>query len=356
MLQDADGRISPRLVALHEVLTDAMTPPVAEKWLDGPSAIVVAHMALGKAPVAHDTLDQLRLPDGRDRHRMLRSLLVTAGVLEDRNEAIAGVESTIDRDIARLEAVEADKACLRHYAHFDLLRKLRRTQEREGPVRAGRGTAAGKWRAAVTFVGWLNDRGETLCSCNQSDLDSFLATGQGRKVAHRVEVFVNWARPRGHIRDLRVPTDGTDEPRYDQLTEAHLLHVAAELIDREDWDLAPRFAGLLVVLFGLTLPTITALRCGDLTQNDDGTDLSVRGFATTLPAPVADLAVRLADRSRRPGSSTERWLFPGRLANQPISLSGITKQLARIGFPTMLARNAARRRLTGILDPDVMRR
>jgi hypothetical protein len=34
----------------------------------------------------------------------------------------------------------------------------------------------------------------------------------------------------------------------------------------------------------------------------------------------------------------------------------MTKHLARIGFPTMLARNAARRRLVGMLDPDVMRR
>lgn len=124
-------------------------------------------MALGKAPLAHDTLDQLRLPDGRDRHRMLRSLLVTAGVLEERNEAIAGVEWAINRDLVRLGATEADKACLRHYAHFDLLRKLRRTQERQGPTRAGRGTAAGKWKAAVTFVGWLNDREVTLSTCTQ---------------------------------------------------------------------------------------------------------------------------------------------------------------------------------------------
>lgn len=356
VLVDADGRITPRLASLHEVLTDAMTPAVADKWLGGPSAAVVAHMALGKAPMTHDTLDRLRLPDGRDRHRILRSLLVTAGVLEDRNEAIAGLASAIDRDLARVGAGEADKACLRHYAHFELLRKLRRTQEREGPARAGRGTAAGKWKAAVTFVSWLSDRGVTLSTCTQSDLDSFLATIEGRKVGHRVEVFVNWARPRGHIGNLRVSTDGSEEPRYDQLSEARLLHVAAALIDREDWDLAPRVAGLLVVMFGLTLPAITALRCDDLTQSDDGTELSVRGFATTLPAPVADLAVRLADRSRRPGSSSQRWLFPGMLANQPVSLSAMTKQLARISFPTMLARNAARRRLTAMLDPDVMRR
>lgn len=167
---------------------------------------------------------------------------------------------------------------------------------------------------------------------------------------------MNWARPRGHIRNLRVSTDGSEEPRYDQLTEAHLLHVAAELIGREDWDLTPRVAGLLVVMFGLTLPTITALRCANLADTAVGTELSVRGFGTTLPAPVGDLAMRLVDRSRRPGSSAERWLFPGKLADRPISLSGMTKQLARIGFPTMLARNAARRRLTGMLDPDVMRR
>lgn len=356
VLVDADGRITPRLTSLREVLAEAMTPAVLDKWLEGPSAVVVAHMVRGETPLTHDTLDQLRLPDGRDRHRMLRSLLVAAGVLEDRNEVIAGVESAINRDLARLEATETDKTCLRHYAHFDLLRKLRRTQERQEPARAGRGTAAGKWKAAVTLVGWLSDRGVTLSTCTQSDLDSFLATSQGRKVGQRVEVFVNWARPRGHIRNLRVSTADREEPRYDQLSEARLLQIAADLVGREDWDLAPRFAGLLVVMFGLTLPAITALRCSDLDHSDDGTELSVRGFATTLPAPVAELAVRLADRSRRPGRSTQRWLFPGKLADQPISLSAMTKQLARIGFPTILARNAARRRLTRMLDPDVMRR
>ena len=356
VLADETGRIPPRLAPLHQVLTEAMTPTVADKWITGPSAAVVSQMARGKAPITHDTLDQLRLSDGRDRHRMLRSLLVAAGVLEDRNEAIASVESAIDRDLVRLGAAETDKSCLRHYAHFDLLRKLRRTQAQQGPAHAGRGTAAGKWKAAVIFVAWLSNRGLTLSTCTQSDLDSFLATSQGRKVGHRVEVFVNWARPRCHICNLRVSTAGSEEPRYDQLTEARLLHVAAELVAREDWDLAPRFAGLLVVMFGLTLPAIMALRCGDLAQSDHGTELSVRGFATTLPTPVAELGMRLADRSRRPGSSTQRWLFPGKLAGQPVSLSGMTKQLAGIGFPTMLARNAARRRLTGLLDPDVMRR
>ena len=355
VLFDATGRVAPRLAALHEVLADAMTPGVARLWLEGPSAAVVAAMASGETAIAHETLDQLRLQDGRDRHRALRDLLVTSGLLDERDEAIAGVESAINRDLIRLGATDADKACLRHYAHFELLRKLRRTQERHGGGR-GRGTAASKWKAAIALVGWLTDQQMTLVTCTQTDLDRFFGTSQGAKLAHRVEVFVNWARPRGHIRDLRVRTDRAEEPLYDQLTEDRLLDVAAELIRREDWDLAPRVAGLLVVLFGLTLRTITALRCSDVTSTVDGTDLAVRDFTTMLPAPVGDLVVRLADRSRRPEGSASRHLFPGQLTNQPISLSGLTKRLATIGFPTILARNAARRRLVGMLDPDVMRR
>ena len=195
----------------------------------------------------------------------------------------------------------------------------------------------------------------TLATCTQTDLDRFIRTNQGAKLAQRVEVFVNWARPRGHTRDLRVQTVRAEEPLYDQLSEDRLLDVAAELIRREDWDLAPRVAGLLVIVFGLTLRSITALRCSDVTDTADGTDLAVRDFTTTLPAPVGDLVVRLADRSRRPERSASRHLFPGRLANQPISLSGLTKRLATIGFPTILARNATRRRLVRMLDPDVMR-
>jgi hypothetical protein len=354
VLFDASGQVASALVALHETLTDAMTPNVAQKWLEGPSAVVVARMARGETPITHDTLDDLRLSDGRDRHRTLRALLVTSGVLQERNEAIAGVAAAIDRDLARLGTSDVEKAALRHYAHFELLRLLRRTQERHGGGR-GRGTAAGKWKAAVAFVSWLSERGLTLSDCHQADLDGFLVTKEGAVLAQRVGVFVNWARPRGHVRSLRVSTDHP-EPRYDQLTQTQLARVATELMGREDWDLAPRVVGLLVIMFGLTLRGITALRCSDLERTATGTELSIRGFSTTLPAPVGDLALRLSDRSMRPGCASERWLFPGALANQPVSLSGMTKHLTRIGFPTMLARNAARRRLVGMLDPDVMRR
>ena len=354
VLFDASGQVASALVALHETLTDAMTPNVAQKWLEGPSAVVVARMARGETPISHDTLDDLRLSDGRDRHRTLRALLVISGVLQERNEAIAGVAAAIDGDLARLGTSDVEKAALRHYAHFELLRLLRRTQERHGGGR-GRGTAAGKWRAAVAFVSWLSERGLTLSDCHQADLDGFLVTKEGAVLAQRVGVFVNWARPRGHVRSLRVSTDHP-EPRYDQLTQTQLARVATELMGREDWDLAPRVVGLLVIMFGLTLRGITALRCSDLERTATGTELSIRGFSTTLPAPVGDLALRLSDRSMRPGCASERWLFPGALANQPVSLSGMTKHLTRIGFPTMLARNAARRRLVGMLDPDVMRR
>lgn len=356
VLVDESGRVPAQLVALHEVLTDAMSPAVARHWIGGPSAEIVRRMARGEVPTTHDTLDALRLADGRDRHRTLRALLVTAGVLDERNEAIAGIEALVERDLVRLDATDSDKTCLRHYAHFELLRKLRQTQERHDvPGRQGRGTAAGKWTAAVTLVGWLNGQGSALTSATQSDLDRFLSTDHGHTLARRIDAFVNWGRPRGHVGMLRVPTERA-EPRYDQLPEAELRRVAKELVDHDEWDLAPRVAGLLVILFGLTLPSVIALRCEDLAETALGTELSVRGFKTVLPAPVGDLAIQLARRSYRPGSPKERWLFPGRLAGQPISLSGATKQLAKIGFPTILARNAARRRLVGMLDPDVMRR
>jgi hypothetical protein len=356
VLLDANGRIAARLVSLHRVLTNAMTPAGAQQWLDGPSAAVVRRMVNGEAPMTHDTLDDLRLANGRDRHRMLRALLVTAGVLEERNEVVAGVEALIERDLVRLTATESDKVCLRLYARFELLRKLRRTQERRDfPGRRGRGTATGKWVAAIGFVGWLNAQHSTLSSASQSDLDRFLSTEEGTRLAHRLGAFVNWARPRGDVGMLRIPSERS-EPRYDQLSNDQLRHVAQELVERADWDLAPRVAGLLVILFGLTLPSVIALRCSDLADTALGVQLSVRGFSTALPAPVGDLAMRLATRSYRPDSPPERWLFPGTLASQPISLSGATKQLTKIGFPTILARNAARRRLVGVLDPDVMRR
>lgn len=351
---DARGSVAPALVALHETLTDTMTPEATWKWLKGPSAALVARMARGEALIAHGTLDDLRLSNGCDRHRMLRDLLVTSGLLEERNEAIAGVAAGIEQDVAKLSVTDTEKAVLRHYARFELLRKLRRTQERHGGGR-GRGTAAGKWKAAIALVGWLNQRELMLSECAQGDLDEFLATKEGAVLARRVGVFVNWARPRGHVKGLQVST-GQSEPRYDQLPQTQLAQLSVELIGREDWDLAPRLVGLLVIMFGLTLRSITGLRCCDVQQTDAGTELCVRGFSTTLPAPVGDLALRLANRSGRPGSTPERWLLPGQLTNQPVSLSGITKQLARIGFPTMLARNAARRRLVGVLDPDVMRR
>ena len=73
--------------------------------------------------------------------------------------------------------------------------------QRHGAGRC-RGTAAAMWKAAIALVGWLSDQQITLATVTESDLDRFVSTSQGAKLAQRVEVFVNWARPRGHTRDV----------------------------------------------------------------------------------------------------------------------------------------------------------
>ncbi len=347
------GDLDERLRPLYDLLVDTMTPNATTKWLDGPSATLVARMATGEIAVSHDTLDGLRLVNGADRHRDLRGFMVTAGVLDERNEIVVGVEALITRDLTSLDVTDADHACLAHYGRFEILRRLRETQARHGR-RRGAGNAKGKWRAAVIYVRWLAQRQLTLTAASQGDLDRFIA-GPGSTLVARLDEFINWARRNRHAGNLHIARPVT-EARYDQLPQDQLAAVAARLIHVEDLDLAPRVAGLLVVLFGLTLPTITELRYSDITATPAGADIAIRGFTATIPEPAAGLVRQLADQARTPTNDTGRWLFPGHIPNQPLGVITITHRLATIDFPTILARNAARHRLARTLDPDVMRR
>lgn len=130
-----------------------------------------------------------------------------------------------------------------------------------------------------------------------------------------------------------------------QAPSVGVVQKVIEEAEKRDPKLAPLL--MLAALTGMRRGELCALRWTDV-------DLELGTLAVSRSVVVVVGGV--AERSRRPESAAERWLFPGKLANQPISLSGMSKQLTRIGFPTILARNAARHRLVSMLDPDVMRR
>jgi hypothetical protein len=66
-----------------------------------------------------------------------------------------------------------------------------------------------------------------------------------------------------------------------------------------------------------------------------------------VPEPFAELLLHLVANRDYPSSAstTSRWLFPGRVADQPLAYTTMLKRLRRLGFPMREARVSALRQL-----------
>jgi len=105
-----------------------------------------------------------------------------------------------------------------------------------------------------------------------------------------------------------------------------------------------RAAGALL-LYGLRISRIAALRAEDLVEVNGQTYLVIDGHHTQLPPAVGAL-LRAAARAvihSAVGRAVDgdQWLFRSSLPGRPISARGLGLKLNRHGIPVRLARNAA---------------
>jgi hypothetical protein len=336
LMTTADNAFRPELEAVIAALGTGTSTLV---WSKGKGARqLLRQLGDGTGPVTHEELD--RLPPS-DRIRWFRKTLVAHGVLPARDENLIRLEKWIDR-VSREAPTPLDGTLIRSYATWAHLHRLRQCN-------SGGTTTRGQIEPVFTDVGrvahlaaWLHNRGSSITTCTQHDIDQWLADGP--TTGNPGRNFLRWATHTGHVSNIQVPTRPQGPLRVEQTSDAERWTITRRLLHDHTINTSDRVAGLLVLLFGQSLTRISQLTTRHV--HDNGTHLQLQ-LATTpvdILTPLDDL-IRQLVRTRHGHAQvghtdTHPWLFPGGMPGHPVSTVTLRRRLNRHGIKPRAARNA----------------
>ncbi|MGW7754480.1 hypothetical protein ACWGK6_23610 [Streptomyces violaceusniger] len=309
-------------------------------WLRNPDvAQFLSDLATGRIPLTHQGL--LEAPHWRTA-TYIRDLLMDSGVLPRVDRQIFLHQRWLSERLSTVTDPE-HRHLLHRFATWHQLRRLRSKADKAplGPSQTR--YARCQINDAIAFLSWLSDRGRTPAQCRQADLDAW-HTETSNRAAQR---FLRWCMDTGHmpklVRAAQVLDPGPLPPH--QHNRAVMLRRA---LSDEDLPLRTRVASTLVLLYAQPVTRIARLTIDHI--NDDGTTLTVQ--LGDLPSPLPERAaslirdyLRSADRLHGVSHRSTHWLFPGRLAGQPISATSLRGLLRAAGISPQHGRAGALRHL-----------
>jgi hypothetical protein len=363
-LDDGTGQVRPELATLFDSLRSMSRPRSGLLWLSKPHVRpLLAALAHGDVPLTHDGLQQL---SPRKAVTHLRDLLVDCGVLPPADRFLLQFEQWLPAWLAAVP--DADHARILHrYATWQVLRQLRATASRQ-PVGPYRDTGArGRLRAAAAFLTYLDAREQTLGTCRQADLDSWLAHAPTYQTTS-IRAFLRWAAASREAPRLELPAT-VDTRRPAPLGHARRLALLRRLVDANDMTSTDRVVAVLILLYAQPLNRIAGLTLDDITVRD-GDDVNAgssprpsrlvdeppgmpTGGSSTVfvrfgdpPAPVpAPFDVILLNHIEHRANLTtstnhgSRLVFPGRRAGQHIHPGTLRIRLQALGIPNLNGRS-----------------
>lgn len=346
ILGDEGMREGNGLGPLFEALAGSSTPRAVLDWLiKTPKAVeVLSSIGRGERPLAYETIDDLEPVLGIYTARHLETLLASTGALPARDPVLAATVRWCDRLMAGIEHEEHSQL-LRAWIRWQLLRGLRQ-KAAAGPLLDSTGYSARDRLMNVSkFCDFLVDRGRSLATCRQADVDTWAAS-QPPSSVRQISGFATWAAKRKAMPPLDIPL-GRSALAAPALMADERWQVARHLLHGPGIEPALRVAGALVVIYAQPLFKVSRLRMDDLDIGGDGVVVRLGGFAVELPDPLAghsrDLLV-----CRRPSPrklqlpNDPGWLFPGKVPGRPITPQALSNQLASHGV------RAGRHRLTAL--------
>ncbi|MEV2226924.1 hypothetical protein AB0E01_44910 [Nocardia vinacea] len=350
LLGDDQRQIHSQFQALHQALIHTERLPAIEAWLrrGGAPDILRALRSSGRE-LSHASLDNL--PPGKTVEHF-RSVLVAIGTLPPRDDHMAWLERWTSHAIA--DRVDPDERKLLHrYAIWHVIRRLRHRTRGHNTTRGQATAAKTAIKAAVSLLDWLGERGLTLASATQSDLDTWLSTRRTN-----AGNFVRWAR-RNKLTRLDYPAERWRGP-VTRIDAANRWAQARRLLHDDTIDPEHRVAGLLVLLYAQKATTISRLTIDNVHIDGDRTQLQLGDEPITLPEPLADLIRQLTQTRRGHATIGEpaavTWLFPGGRPGQPLSADRLIERLHDLGIRTGEARNTALFQLATELPAAVLAR
>lgn len=319
LLADHTGAVRPELKPFAAALARADSADAILQWLrpGQPATRLLEQLRDTDQPISHNLLDEL--PPGLAVHR-LRQTFVHTGVLPDRADYLERLEPWLDQLLADQPADRAH--LIRTYTQWHLLRRARhRTRHRDFTPGANN-WARTRVSAVLGLLRWLDQHHLDLATARQGHIDQWLTAGHPEST-YPARDFLTWARQRHLTGDLRIPKKQsrttlapiTEDERWQQLHRC--LHDAT-------LPMLVRAGGCLVLLYGLPVSRVTALRHDDIhADTKNRTWLRIGGRRLRLPPAVAGLVLAQRDQATAvsavarayPGDTA--WLFPGGFPGRP---------------------------------------
>lgn len=205
-------------------------------------ARLLAQLAAQEDDITHAMLDVLP-QDGATRR--VRAVLVSTGVLPWRNENLAGLSLWLARTASELAPHHAQ--VIKPFAEWQIIRDARRRAAR-GRYSAGSAHADRlDIKAAIAFIAWLDEQGQTLRTATQHDLDVYLTDHPAKR--RTLGPFLRWAIAR------RLTTTGLAAPKKPWsrpsrfLTEQEQLDQLRRCLSDDALPLEVRIIGAFVRLY-----------------------------------------------------------------------------------------------------------
>ena len=343
LLDDGSGQVRAELVPLHRMLVAMKNPRTGLSWLEGrppnvgAAAKLLRDLGNGSIELTHEAFHRLQ-PWRAAGH--LRELLMSCGVLPPVDKQICSFERWLGEHLDGMSVPEHEQL-VRRFAAWKVLTRLRRRVTREPLTPSTRYFASGQVKAATQFLGWLSERGRTLATCRQADIDAW-HTGGGEHERNLLRGFLLWSMTSKLAQPLRLPPQTVT--RNAPLPEPDRIALLGRLLSGHDLPLRSRVAGIIVLLYAQPLSRIVRLTVDDLTRDSDQVLLRLGKPPSPVPTPVAELLlawIAQRDNMNTATNPNSRWLFPGRRAGQPMHPRSLGTLVTKLGIPTTTGRTAA---------------
>jgi integrase len=244
------------------------------------------------------------------------------------------------RDVVAAIEHPADRQLARGYLTWRVLQRLRRRSDSSPGARTPAGHARHQVSAVVAFLTWLRQHDRTVASCQQADVETWLATSPS---AYDVRDFLTWAADRKHCTRLTIP--GPHRRAGVATSPGLRWELISRLLHDDTLDLTDRAAGSLLLLFGQHLSRIAAMTTSQIIKRDDAVLVRFGRHQIPVPDSLGDILTKLTRAGRTHtgiGSpSDSHWLFPGGMPGQPITAARLGQRLRSIGIRALPGRRAA---------------
>lgn len=344
--------VTAQLKPLRDALTAVEHPVTVLRWLgQAPSARLLAQLAAQNSPLTHQMLDEL--PPGASLNH-LRQTLVHTGIPDERTEPLERLGPWLDQALA--DAPPHHASVIRPFAQWQVLRRARRRVDRRPFTAAGAAASArATITAAITFLAWLDQRGQTLRTLRQPDVDDWLADGPQH---HEIRPFLRWASDRRLTAGIEVPARPARAQTSPVMADTELCEQLRRCLTDTALPVDVRAAGALVTLYAVPLSRLAHMTAERLTRTGGDAYLTIDRTAVILPPALASLLedsagsrIRSALGRAAPG---RQWLFPGASPGRPASAGTIGKHLRNHGIRVSATHNAALAALAADMPASVV--